>query len=262
MKAAKPLSRLQCIVPVLFFIAGLSLLSSCDKKEEFVTDALSEWVPLAPGKYITYRVDSLVFTNFGRATETHRYQVKHLVDAQITDNLGRPAYRIFRFIRDSSGTEAWQASGTYIITTLEDQLEVTDDNLRVIQLHQPLKSGFSWKGNRHLPDNPFGPIYNFSNDDNMADWDFYYDGEPGSFSYNNKNYSNVMTVEQVDEAFNVPIANPSSYAARSRAVCRYSKEIGLVYREFEMWEYQPNPGGAGGPYKTGFGITLWMIEHN
>ncbi len=31
---------------------------------------------------------------------------------------------------------------------------------------------------------------------------------------------------------------------------------------YEMWEYQPNTGGSGGPYKTGFGITMWMIDHN
>jgi hypothetical protein len=72
----------------------------------------------------------------------------------------------------------------------------------------------------------------------------------------------VVTVEQIDEAFNVPITNPGFYASRSRAVDRYAKGIGLVYKELELWEHQPNTGGAGGPYKTGFGITMWMIDHN
>jgi hypothetical protein len=96
----------------------------------------------------------------------------------------------------------------------------------------------------------------------MEDWDFYYDGPPGSFSYRGNNYTDVYSVEQANEAFNVPIVSPTSYAARSRSVEKYSKSIGLVYREYEIWEYQPNTGGAGGPYKTGFGITLWMIAHN
>lgn len=250
-------------LPGLFLLASItSLLVSCNEKEDFTSESLEEYLPMAVGKYITYRLDSLVFTNFGRNTEIHKYQVKHQVDALITDNLGRPAFRVFRYLRDSAGTQPWQANGTYMITILPDQAEIADDNLRVINLHLPLKNGFSWKGNRYLPTDPYGSLFNFSNDDNMADWDFYYDGNPASFSFGGQNYTNVYTVEQVDEAFNVPITSPTSYAAKSRAVDRYSKGIGLVYREFEIWEYQPNTGGSGGPYKTGFGITMWMIDHN
>ena len=38
----------------------------------------------------------------------------------------------------------------------------------------------------------------------------------------------------------------------------YSKNIGLVYRKFELWEYQTSPN----THYTGFGITMWMIDHN
>lgn len=246
---------------LLLTLAG-SFFLSCNEKEELISDPLSEYLPLAVGKYITYRIDSLVFPNFGRNTEVHKYQVKHQVEALTNDNLGNPMYKVYRYLRDSAGTQPWQPAGSYFITPLSDQVEVAEDNLRVIKLHLPLKNGFSWKGNRYLPNDPYGPIYNFSNDDNMADWDFTYDGGLSTFSYGGQNYSNVYSVEQVDESFNVPITSPGSYAARSRSVERYSKNIGLVYREFEIWEYQPNTGGSGGPYKTGFGITMWMIDHN
>jgi len=96
----------------------------------------------------------------------------------------------------------------------------------------------------------------------MADWDFRYDGGLSSFSYNGKNYTDVLTVEQADEAFNAPVTVPTAYGARSRSVEKYSKSIGLVYRRYDLWEYQPNTGGAGGPYYTGFGVTMWMIDHN
>jgi hypothetical protein len=96
----------------------------------------------------------------------------------------------------------------------------------------------------------------------MADWDFYYDGSSSSFSYKGNTYSNVKTIEESDESFNVSITVPIAYAARSRSVERYSKNIGLVYREYELWEYQPNTGNPAGPYKTGFGVTQWMIDHN
>lgn len=247
-------------------LAGLVLAAllffSCNKKDDFTSESITDYMPLAAGKYITYRIDSMVFTNFGRSTEIHKYQVKHQVDALITDNLGRPAYRVYRYLRDTAGTLPWQPAGSYFITPLGDQAEVSEDNLRFIKLHIPFKDGFSWKGNKYLPTDPYGSLFNFSNDDNMEDWDFYYDGLPGSFSYRGINYANVYSIEEADESFNVPIVATGSYAARSRSVEKYSKNIGLVYREYELWEYQPNTGGSGGPYKTGFGITMWMIDHN
>jgi hypothetical protein len=245
----------------LLAVTALTVFS-CDEKEEFVTEQITEYLPLTTGKYITYRLDSMVFTNFGRSTEIHKYQVKHLVDAKITDNLGRESYRVYRYLRDSAGTTPWVAAGSYFITPLADQIEVIEDNLRFIKMHMPLKNGFSWKGNRYLPTDPYGSDYQFGNDDAMEDWDFYYDGEATSFSYRNNNYTDVFTVEEVDEALNAPVTIPAAYGSKSRAVEKYSKNIGLVYREYELWEYQPNTTGPGGPFKIGFGITMWMIDHN
>jgi hypothetical protein len=235
---------------------------SCSEKEDFVSESITDYSPAVVGKYITYRIDSMVFTNFGRSTEIHKYQVKHQVDALITDNLGRPAYRVYRYIRDTAGTQPWQAAGSYFITLLDNQLEISEDNLRFIKLHLPIRDGYSWKGNKYLPDDAYGSLFNFSNDDNMEDWDYYYDGNPATFTYRGINYNNVNTVEEADESINVPIVVPTSYAFRSRAVEKYAKGIGMVYREYELWEYQPNTSGSGGPYKTGFGITMWMIDHN
>ena len=252
----QPFIRLSLLTIVVF------IFFSCNKKEEFVTEKLDEYIPLQAGKYITYRIDSLVFTSFGRTIETHRYQVKEQVDAQITDNLGRPSYRVYRYLRDSLGTLPWQNAGTYFITSLPDQVEVIEDNLRFIKIHLPIKENFSWKGNKYLPTSPYQTIFNFTIDNNIDDWDFYYDGFSPTFTYRGINYSNVWSVEQIDESFNVPITSAGSYAYRLRSVEKYSKTIGLVYREYELWEYQPNTGGTGGPYYAGFGIKKWMIDHN
>lgn len=257
------------IARLSFIIIALCTLFSCNEKEEFSSDALSDYMPLTVGKFITYRLDSLVFTAFGRNTEIHKYQVKHVIDAKITDNEGRPSYRVFTYIRDSVNTSSWTASQpwvaseTYFITPLDNQIEVTEDNLRFIKLHLPFRDGYTWKGNRFLPDNPYDTAgYKFSNDDNMEDWDYNYDNFSPVFTYRGINYSNVYTVEQVNESINVPITTPTVYASKSRAVEKYSKSIGLVYREYELWEHQPNTGNPAGPYKIGFGITMWMIDHN
>jgi hypothetical protein len=259
-----PLPRLT----ILAVLITTTLFSCTDKKEEFTTEALADYMPLAVGKYITYRVDSMVFTAFGRATEIHKYQVKHIIDATITDLEGHTSYRVNTFIRDSVNTSSWSAtqpwinSKVYYITPLADQIEVIEENnFRVIKLHLPFNEGFNWKGNRYLASQPYLPFYNFSNDDNMGTWEFTYDNFASIFSYRGINYSNVWTVEEVDEETNLPII-PTVYGAKTRSVEKYSKTIGLVYRQHELWEYQPNTGGSGGPYKIGFGITQWMIDHN
>jgi len=35
----------------------------------------------------------------------------------------------------------------------------------------------------------------------------------------------------------------------------------MVFKDYIMWEFQPNIGGAT-PFKTGFGVKMWMIDHN
>ena len=260
-------------------IAAAIIISSCEKQtEEFQTEALADYVPLQAGKYITYRLDSTVFVNFGRTTQIHKYQVKHVVDQQITDNLGRPAWRVFRFIRDSVNATSWTPAqpwipfGSYMVTVLNDQLEVfDDDNLRFIKLHLGIREGNNWKGNKYLPNNPYGPAFNFSVDDAMESWDYFYDEKDGSFSFAGKNYTDVLTVEQIDEKENYPATDPSSYASQARSVEKYSKGIGLVYREYFLWEQQPNPILVSpgpppvynyDPFRIGFGIKMWMIDHN
>src|SRR5258708_27533841 len=187
-------------------------------------------MPLQPGKYITYRVDSTVFTNFGRTTEIHKYLVKHVVDAQVTDNLDRQGFRIYRYITDSTGTQPWQPNGSYFITVLNDRVELIEDNLRVIKIHTPVRDGNTWKGNTYLASNPYGSFYSFSNDDNMADWNFSFAGPlPSSLAIQGKTYNDVYTILEDDESD--PVTGPSDYGSVSFGEEIYSKNIGLVYRE-------------------------------
>jgi hypothetical protein len=167
------LMRSKKLISCLAALAFLFSLCSCEKKtEQFTTESIAEYLPLTVGKYITYRIDSTVFMNFGTVQEIHRYQVKHVVDAQVPDNLGRPSYRIIRYLRDSTGTQPWVENGTYFITNLTDQAEVIEDNLRYIKLHLPFKLNTDWKGNKYLSDDPFASLYTFNNDDDMNDWDY------------------------------------------------------------------------------------------
>ena len=236
---------------------------SCERKiEDFKSEAITDYLPLAIGKYITYRIDSTVFTNAGRSEAIHKYQVKHVVDAQVTDNLGRPSYRIIRYLRDSAGTQPWIINSTYFITSLSDEAEVVEDNLRFIKLRMPFKLNVEWKGNKYLSSDPYTSLYTFSNDDNMNDWDYNYDQFDATTTIGGKTVNDVYTVLQIDESLNAPVTDTRSYGSRTLATEKYAKTIGLVSRDYILWEYQPNTGSSGGGYKTGFGIKMWMIDHN
>jgi hypothetical protein len=242
----------------------LLALHGCDpaNKEKPYPFSLEQVIVLTPGKYITYRTDSLVFPQFGRQIATRSYLVKHVVDSAFTDNLGRTAYRILRFTNDTLATGPWQPGGSFSLTLTPDRLEWTEDNRRYVKLQQPLVTGSNWNGNRYLPDQPFEPFYSFSNDDNMQSWSYRCEETSGNFSFRSNTYQQVISIEQIDEQFNVPVVQTNAYAFRNRAVDRFSKGIGLIYRELECWEYQPNTGGSGGPYRVGFGIKQWMVDHN
>lgn len=239
-----------------------SFLFSCDpKKEELeVEDPEDYAIPLQPGKYITYRLDSLVFVQAGRSEETHSYQEKHVVDASFTDNTGQKSYRIYRYLNNLAGTQSWAPAGTYIITPTLGTLEVIENNMRVIALAGPVKEGQSWKGNRFIGPEPYASLHNFSNDDNIGDWDFEIESTSETITLNNRSVKNVITVTHINEILNVPITDPTAFASKSLSVDKFAKGIGLVYQEHVLWEYQPNPNGT--PYKTGFGIKRSLLEHN
>ena len=185
---------------ILFSLLASILILSCDKEtEEFITEPISDYLPTATGKYITYRLDSTVFTSFGANTEIRSYHEKHQVDAQFTDNAGRTSYRVFRFIRDTNGTMPWKPSGTYFITPAGKTIEVTENNLRVLKLVAPLVQGKTWKGNQYLPYEPYKNLYEFTVDDGMNDWEFTYEKTAGIFNYKQQTLNNVVSVLQIDD---------------------------------------------------------------
>jgi len=183
----------------LFAFVVFSFFSCTKTTEVFQTDALEDYIPQVAGKYITYRIDSTVFTGFGSNTEIHSYQVKHVIESQITDNLGRPSYRVFRYLRDTAGTQPWVPGGSYFITPLSNQVEVTEDNLRFIKLHAPIRQDYKWKGNSYLSFEPYSSVYSFNNDDAMDTWEYNYKNVNDIFNYKQQNLSNVLDIIQIDE---------------------------------------------------------------
>ncbi|HEV7621646.1 MAG TPA: hypothetical protein VGO09_07935 [Flavisolibacter sp.] len=260
MKITKLNSLLILLISLAFF--------SCKKQtEQYKTPLVSDYLPLKSGNYIIYRTDSTVFPNFGRASEIHSYLEKQVVDSQITDGLGRPSYRMFRFLNDTTGSGPWVPTGTFFITVAGNNVEIIEDNLRVIKLTMPIVAGITWNGNKYLPYKPYSPVYQFSNDNYMnsttiTDWDYSYHNIDTSMMFNNQKINNVLIVNGINQASNLDDTNPADYQSMNYIEDMYAKGIGMVYQNFIMWEYQPNTGGPSGGFKWGFGVQRTMLNHN
>ena len=103
----------------IFFSASLLLIliiAGCKKTDNYPSAPLSDYMPMQLGKTITYRLDSLVFLNFGTMDSTFSYLAKDVVEDSISDNLGRPSWRVVRYLSDTTGTQPWSPIETYMVT--------------------------------------------------------------------------------------------------------------------------------------------------
>ncbi|HEY5465158.1 MAG TPA: hypothetical protein VIJ95_17995 [Hanamia sp.] len=236
------------------------LFASCKKEDSnFTSASINDYFPLKVGKYITYNLDSTVIANFGLGSSpfvVNHYQAQDVVDAEITDNLGRSSFRIMHYIRNDS-TQLWIPNNTFMVTSTRNSLEYVENNLRYLKLMLPISEGFTWKGNSYIDtyDNDLGLTY-------LDDWDYTYDSVGAPLTINSLNFDSTITVDERDEFLGQdPSLDSTQYATKTYSVEKYAKGIGLIYRNFLHWEYQ-SPQSIINPGYTGYGVTLSIIDHN
>jgi hypothetical protein len=227
-------------------LALVIIFSACKKTvEEYPAPPLSDYFPLTVGKYITYSLDSTVYySNFGTNATIKSYQVKFVVDAQITDGLGRPAYRIIRYIR-STPTAAFVPDNTFMALNTGTSIEFIENNLRFLKLKAPIQQDYTWKGNSFINTNSQVPYLKF-----YDDWDYSYDSLYMPAKLGAITIDSTIKVAEIDDQTAID---------RTFSEAKYAKGIGLVYRNFLYW----NRGNANGTYSdASYGVTMKMIDHN
>lgn len=239
-------------LPIIF------LLIACKKESvEFKTEQIKDYYPLKVGKYISYRLDSTVYLNLGTKKEVHSYLIQDKIDSIITDNLGRPSYKIKRTIRSNTDTTKWKDLMSYLVTFDSTRLELVQDNQRYLKLVEPISNGFNWKGNSYI--NTAGiPAIQY-----LADWRYTYENVRRPFTVNGISYTETVTVNQRNDTSG-NAADKKFYAEINYSKEVYSKSIGLIFKDFlhEAWQ-PPNASSSGGYYEANsYGIRLTIIGHN
>lgn len=232
-----------------------TIIAGCSKNETINSTNIYELYPLKVGKVFYYRLDSTVLTNFNQNLTTKSYHAKDSVDAEFLDNEGRKTFRMYRYLRDTLNIKPWQYTTTYIVTFNVNKIEVLENNLRFVVLTNLPTETNSWKGTQYIntiAPSPFAYFY---------DWNFQYQNIAQPFFVKKGMISDTYTVFQQDETLpNLPF-NSNNYQERSFSKEVYAKNIGLIYKEFLRWVYQP-PTAINKYYQEGsYGIKLSLIDY-
>ena len=242
---------------ILLSITSIFILAGCKKQDGTINiAAASDYLPLNVGKFITYNLDSTLYINFGSKDTVVKYQVQDRVDAQVSDNIGRTAFRILRFIRKDS-TQSWRANNTFLAIPTSTGVEFVENNHRFLKLVSPVKENNTWKGNTYID------TYSINSDVKyLDDWDYTYFNVNTPLTLGNIQIDSSVTVKQRDEFLGQdPHIASTQYAEKNFSIEKYGKNIGLVYKEFLHFEYQG--GQPGRPaYYIGYGVKMTMTGHN
>lgn len=237
---------------LIFFIAALS---ACSSKENLTIVGAQELYPVQVGKVFFYRLDSTVLGNFNQSLVVHSYIAKDSVESSYLDAQGQQSYRIYRYLRDTLQTKPWQFTSTYVATITNNRVEYVDNNLRFVTLVSPVKEGQQWKGTQYIntiSPSPYSYYYG---------WNFEYQNADQPFTTKKGAIQNTYTVFQQDETLpDIPF-NPNNYQERTFSKEVYARGIGLIYKEFIHWVYQP-PTAVNKYYQDeSFGIKLNLIDY-
>jgi hypothetical protein len=221
------------LIQILILSAAITLFSNCKKSADFTSAPLDDYMNLQVGKYIIYRLDSTEFVNFGQTTQYVHYQAKDEIDAAIVDNLGRPGFRVFRYLRDTAGLTQWVPNSTFMIIPTEKSIEVIEDNFRYQKLMLPINEGFNWKGNSYISIYSSGDLnweYGY-----LDDWDYTYENVNSPYTvFGYTVIDSTITVNQRDEIAGHP-EDPNSYSQVNYSVEVYGKNLGLILKISYTW---------------------------
>ena len=249
------MTRKFLFVSILF---SLIALVACNKSEQLKINNINDFAPLVIGKYITYQLDSLRFANNITAYDAViSYQIKQIVMDTLTDNLGRKGFSIRRYIRNSA-SDQWAPDNTFFAINTGRGYEFVENNFRYLKLTEPIKNGYSWKGNTFIDTQSAYSLVQY-----LDDWNYTYDSLNKPMHLGNFVLDSTLIVREKNDT--IGFVSDSTFSEINFSVSNYGKGIGLVYHKFLHREYQAPPppyhlGDYG--YKIGYGVTLTMIDHN
>jgi hypothetical protein len=197
----------------LFIVFTLLLLAACKPDEEAITaDTGFNYVRTTPGDYVIYEVDSIVYDDFNGDTTHYRYQLKEVIESVFSDNEGRPAQRIERYVKRYNDTIPysnlpWTLARVWSAQRTATTYERVEENVRYLRLSLPLRQDKRWNGNTF---------------NTLGEWQYKCTSADAPYSINNLNFdSTAFIVQKAD-------TNRLYYKLYTE---RYARNTGLIEKQ-------------------------------
>ncbi len=230
------------------------------KKESISADTLNkglEYYPVNVGKYIVYSYDSVIYDNKGINKYNFSGFIKEEIAEKITETDLETKYKLIKYWKKKI-EENWVLTDVETLTSTDDKVIKTEENLPFIKLVFPNNNSVFWNGNALFDENIEVKIYG----EPLAiyqGWRYKVENKESTAIFNNETY-NVLDVIQVDNSRDT---KPSIFNRRySKEV--FAKGIGLVKKEMKIYDTQnPDPNKPWEEYaQKGYSLTQQMIDHN
>jgi hypothetical protein len=250
------MNKHKIILGLMALVFTTALLNSC-KKDRVVVDAKSSdlyqaFLPLEVGKYIIYDIDSSIWDDTKCIKYTNKYQHQYLVADTFRDAQRRLSYAI-NVLSRKSPADKFVVNDVVYYTPGAEQMEYVEKNIRFMRLVNPIVEGKKWKGNILVPSED--QDYNY-----LQNWNYTYSNVLKPYNNGAINFEKTITVKEVDTILNNPETMPDAYASLLQSKSVYAFRVGLVYREYTYWIYDPIPGSKN--CRKGVGVTMRAVEYN
>ncbi len=214
---------------ILLTLVTFSLFS-CENEEIKAEDVDLgyQYYPLTMGDSRTYHVRQIDYLLTGR--DTLEYFVREVVE-DTTHDFDEISYHMYRYYSEDT-TLGWSLDSIWQTKKLPGQLIRTRNNIRYIRLIFPVEEDKIWDGN----------ALNTANND-----DYEYTDIGSSYTIDNQNYDNTVTVQQGD---NLQTLIDTDF--RNEV---YAAHVGLIYKYQQVLYHQP------GDDTTGVLFIQKMIDH-
>lgn len=237
----------------MYLLLIVFALFSCKKQTQSLNIiALNDLYPISVGKVFIYKLDSINTADFGEKLVTNSYHAKDSVESTFLDASQRTSFRIYRYTRDTLDVQDWAFAGTYYSTITNEKVEVNDNNLRFITLANPVSYNTVWLGNSYINTVLPSPYYFLDN------WSYQYQNINSPFTCLKGNIDSTTTVLQQD--YQVPQSgfDAAQYNEKNYSIEVYAKGIGLIYKDFLHYVWQPNTRTY---QDDSYGIRLNLIDY-
>lgn len=173
----------------------------------------TEYYPTKIGKYVIYDVDSLVYVQLPKKdTLKYKYRIKEKLTENFTDNQGKQAIRMERYIKwynplKSYDSIPWKIKEVWMINADASSIQVVESNVRYTKLVFPVVEKTTWNGNAF---------------NSIGESEYKYDYVNLTETIGGNKFNKVLLVNQKYYDTKISLQNYNE---------KYAAEVGLVSRQ-------------------------------